>query len=172
MGTPSYPLVLDVAGRRVVTVGGGPVAARRAAALAEAAADLVVVAPYLCEPLAELVAEGRARWLPREYATGDLDGAWLIHTATGDRHVDDRVAAEAQAARIWCIRADDARASAAWTPAAARIGDVLVAVTGGADPRRSGRLRDAVQVALETGSAPGQPPDRWHSSVVAQVIPA
>ena len=32
MSKPSYPLVLDVAGRRVVVVGGGPVAARRACA--------------------------------------------------------------------------------------------------------------------------------------------
>src|SRR5690606_13615080 len=110
--------------------------------------DLVVVAPYLCEPLAELVAEGRARWLPREYATGDLDGAWLIHTATGDRHVDDRVAAEAQAARIWCIRAYGARASAAWTPAAARIGDVLVAVT---------RARPAAGSVALVGVGPGDP---------------
>ena len=154
MAAPSYPLTLDVAGRRAVVAGGGPVAARRAAALADAGADLVVVAPYLCEPLAELVAAGRARWLPRDYASGDLDGAWLAHTATGDRHVDDQVAADAEAARVWCVRADDAAASAAWTPAVARLGDVLVAVTGGADPRRAVRLRDAVQTALETGGLP------------------
>ena len=154
MGTPSYPLVLDVTGRRVVVAGGGPVAARRATALADAGADLVVVAPYLCEPLADLVADGRAHWLPRDYADGDLDGAWLVHTATGDRDVDDRVAADAETARTWCVRADDAAASTAWTPAVARIGDVLIAVTGGADPRRALRLRDAVQVALETGSLP------------------
>jgi uroporphyrin-III C-methyltransferase / precorrin-2 dehydrogenase / sirohydrochlorin ferrochelatase len=154
MGTPSYPLTLDLDGRRVVVAGGGPVAARRATALADAGADLVVIAPYLCEPLAELVAAGRASWLPRDYTAGDLADAWLAHTATGDRLVDEQVAAEAEAARIWCVRADDATASAAWTPAVARLGDVLVAVTGGADPKRAVRLRNAVQLALETGALP------------------
>lgn len=154
MSTPSYPLVLDVAGRRVVVVGGGPVAARRAARLAEAGADLVVVAPYVCEPLAELIAIGRAAWRPREYRAGDLTGAWLVHTATGDSDVDRQVAAHAEADRIWCVQAADAGSSAAWTPAVARLGDVLVAVSGGADPRRAVRLRDAVQAALESGDLP------------------
>lgn len=154
MSPPSYPLVLDVAGRRVVVVGGGPVAARRAAGLADAGADVVVVAPYLCEPLAELVAAGRAVWRPREYVAGDLEGAWLVHTATGDEDVDRQVAAHSEADRIWCVQAADAGSSAAWTPALARVGDVLVAVSGGADPRRAVRLRDAVQTALESGDLP------------------
>jgi uroporphyrin-III C-methyltransferase / precorrin-2 dehydrogenase / sirohydrochlorin ferrochelatase len=162
MSAPSYPVVLDLAGRRAVVVGGGPVAARRADALATAGADLVVVAPYVCEPLADLVAAGRAEWRPREYGPGDLAGAWLVHTATGDRAVDARVAADADTTRVWCVRADDAAASPAWTPAVARVGDVLVAVSGGGDPARAVRLRNAVQAALSTGRFPirrRRPPD-------------
>jgi uroporphyrin-III C-methyltransferase / precorrin-2 dehydrogenase / sirohydrochlorin ferrochelatase len=154
MSKPSYPLVLDIAGRRVVVVGGGPVAARRVLSLAEAGADVEVVSPYLCETLAELIADGRAQWHPRAYAEGDLDGAWLVHTATGDRLTDDSVAAAADGLRVWCVRADDAERSSAWTPAIARIGDVLVAVTGGGDPHRVVAIRDALQTQLETGSFP------------------
>jgi uroporphyrin-III C-methyltransferase / precorrin-2 dehydrogenase / sirohydrochlorin ferrochelatase len=154
MSKPSYPLVLDVAGRRVVVVGGGPVAARRVLSLVEAGADVEVVSPYLCETLAELIADGRAQWHPRAYADGDLDGAWLVHTATGDRLTDDSVAASADGLRVWCVRADDAGRSSAWTPAIARIGDVLVAVTGGGDPHRVVAIRNALQTQLETGSLP------------------
>jgi uroporphyrin-III C-methyltransferase/precorrin-2 dehydrogenase/sirohydrochlorin ferrochelatase len=64
--SPTYPLTLDVRDRRVVVVGGGPVAARRARGLVEAGAEVVVVAPWTCEDLADLVAAGRIRWLPRE----------------------------------------------------------------------------------------------------------
>lgn len=149
-----YPLQLDVAGKRVVVVGGGPVADRRAQPLVAAGAEVHLVAPFLCEPLAELVAAGRVTWSPRDYADGDLDGAWLVHTATGEPATDDAVAAAADAQRTWCVRADDAVRSAAWTPAVARVGDVLVAVTAGGDPRRAVRLRNAVQTALETGELP------------------
>lgn len=151
---PGYAITLDVRGRRALVVGGGPVAARRAARLAEEGADLLVVAPALCEPLAELVEAGAAAWRPRDYLATDLDGAWLVHTATGDREVDAAVAADAEAARVWCVRADDAAASAAWTPAVARSGDVQVAVTAGGDPRRAARLRSAIALLLDTGELP------------------
>ena len=125
MTSPQHALFLDVSGRRVVVVGGGPVAARRATRLVEDGADVLVVAPALCEDLTEHVAAGRLTWRAREYLTTDLDGAWLVHTATGDRAVDDAVAADAEAVRLWCVRADDATASSAWTPAVEVGGQVL-----------------------------------------------
>lgn len=169
MSAPAYPLTLDVAGRRVVVVGGGPVAARRARGLAEVGADVAVVAPWVCEDVADLVASGRVRWVAREYETGDLDGAWLVHTATGDRVTDDLVAADAESARTWCVRADDATRSAAWTPAVARSGPVTVAVTAGGDPRRARALRDAIGLGLDTGTLPSRPARRQGSGSVALV---
>lgn len=151
---PRHPLLLDVAGRRVVVVGGGPVAARRVTRLVDDGADVLVVAPRLCEDLADLVARDAVRWAGRAYAAGDLDGAWLVHTATGDPDVDDAVAADAEASRTWCVRADDATRSTAWTPSVARVDDVTVAVTAGRDPRRAAALRSAVQLLLETGELP------------------
>ena len=154
MSSPTYPLVLDLAGRRAVVVGGGPVAARRATALVAAGADVLVVAPWVCEDLRDLVGSGAVTWLARDHTAGDLDGAWIVHTATGDPGTDDLVAAHAEGARLWCVRADDASLSAAWTPAVARAGDVTVAVTAGGDPRRATTLRDAVALALDTGALP------------------
>ncbi|MEZ0447740.1 uroporphyrinogen-III C-methyltransferase [Cellulomonas sp. ICMP 17802] len=154
MTGPQHALLLDLTGRRVVVVGGGPVAARRAARLVEDGADVLVVAPALCEDLAEHAAAGRVTWRAREYLATDLDDAWLVHTATGERAVDDAVAADAQAVRLWCVRADDASASSAWTPAVARSGDVTVAVGAGGDPRRAVALRNAVALLLDTGGLP------------------
>jgi uroporphyrin-III C-methyltransferase / precorrin-2 dehydrogenase / sirohydrochlorin ferrochelatase len=164
-----HGLFLDLTGRRVVVVGGGPVAARRTARLVEDGADVQVVAPAVCEDLAALVAVGAVGWTARDYATGDLDGAWLAHTATGTHAVDDRVAADAEAARTWCVRADDAAASSAWSPAVARAGDVTVAVSTGGDPRRSAALRSAIAVLLDTGGLPlrhVRPPAAGHVTLV------
>ncbi len=163
MTSPSYPLTLDLAGRRVVVVGGGPVAARRAARLVDAGALVDLVAPSVCEDLAALAATSRITWLDRDYLAGDLlepEPAWLVHTATGDPLVDAQVAREADAARIWCVRADAADASSAWTPAVARgaLGTasegLTVAVTAGGDPRRATAVRDAVLAALDSGTLP------------------
>jgi uroporphyrin-III C-methyltransferase / precorrin-2 dehydrogenase / sirohydrochlorin ferrochelatase len=153
-GPPAYPLTLRVAGRRVLVVGGGPVAARRVEALIDAGARVVVVSPWLCEDLAEAAAAQQVEWHQREYRTGDLDGAWLVHTATGDRDVDTAVAADAQESRVWCVQAGDAGAATAWTPAVTRVDDVQVAVNAGGDPPRAARLRNAIAAALQSGQLP------------------
>ena len=126
-----YPLHLDVRGRRVLVVGGGPVAARRATTLADAGAEVVVVAPYVCE---EIAGDVRLRVALREWTADDLDGVWLVQTATGEPAVDAAVAAAAEDSRIWCVRADSAEESAAWTPALLQRDDVVVSVTAGGDP--------------------------------------
>ncbi|HEY5882607.1 MAG TPA: NAD(P)-dependent oxidoreductase, partial [Nakamurella sp.] len=56
------PLHLAVHGRRVLVVGGGPVAARKAASGVEAGADVLVVAPYACEEIVADAAAGLLTW--------------------------------------------------------------------------------------------------------------
>ena len=152
-GSPTYPLMLSMAGRRAVVVGGGTVALRRTRSLLEAGAHVVVIAPAVLAELAALP----VTVLRRGYRDGDLSAAWLAHAATNDAAVNELVAAEADRSRIWCVRADDGSASAAWTPAITRHGDATVAVTAGGDPRRSQRLRSAIALALAEGSMPVRP---------------
>ncbi|MFC6356189.1 uroporphyrinogen-III C-methyltransferase [Luethyella okanaganae] len=152
--TELYPLGLKVSGRPVLVVGGGPVAARRAAALIATGALVTVVAPEAGAELRALASTGALSWRARPYRTTDLEGAWLVHTATGIRDVDTRVATEAEAARLWCVDASDHRASAAWVPAVTRRDDVTVSVSAGGDPRRAMAIRDAVAHALDTGELP------------------
>jgi uroporphyrin-III C-methyltransferase/precorrin-2 dehydrogenase/sirohydrochlorin ferrochelatase len=151
--SPVYPVALDLGGRLVVVVGGGTVASRRAKALVDAGADVHVVAPSVTGQLAGLAASGGVTVHPRAYAPGDLAGAWLVHAATDDAGVNAEVAADAEALRIWCVRADDASASSARTPAVARSGEITVAVTSG-DPARSRELARAVALAADTGELP------------------
>ncbi|WP_125773733.1 uroporphyrinogen-III C-methyltransferase [Antribacter gilvus] len=161
-----YPLGLRLSGRRVLVVGGGPVAARRARGLVEAGAVVRVVAPEACEELASLAAGAggpgtggaTVELVLREYRTGDVDGVWLVHTATGDPAVDARVAADAEAARTFCVTAGDATLGTGWVPAVGRVGsggdEVTVAVSAGRDPRRAVAVRDAVAAELQTGALP------------------
>ncbi|MCD9198093.1 uroporphyrinogen-III C-methyltransferase [Aeromicrobium wangtongii] len=149
----SLPLTLRVAGRRVVVVGGGHVATRRALALVEAGARVVVVSPDVSDSLASSIGRGDVEWIDRGYVSGDLAGAWLVQTAT-DSPVDGVVAADAEAAQIWCLKGGDPEHATAWAPAVAQVDDVLVAVSGGGDARRATALRDGVAAALQSGELP------------------
>ncbi|HEX4815605.1 MAG TPA: uroporphyrinogen-III C-methyltransferase [Nonomuraea sp.] len=147
-----YLLGLRLSGRRVLVVGGGRVAQRRVPALLEAGAEVTVVSPGVTPALDDLIAAGRVTWHARPYEVGDCDGAWLVQACTSDRSVNTAVAAEAEAKRVWCVRADDKDASAAWTPAGGRVDEISVAVTAGGDPRRAAGIRDAVVEALRDGT--------------------
>ena len=146
-----YLLALRLAGRRVTIIGGGTVASRRIPALLDSGADVVVVSPELSSLLRELAAAGRIRWIQRGYAHGDCAGAWLVGACSSDPDVNSAVADEADAAGVWCVRADDAAASRAWTPAAGQAGDVRVGVLSG-DPRHSTEVRDAIVGGLTSGA--------------------
>lgn len=151
--TGSLPLTLRVRGRRVVVVGGGHVATRRALSLVEAGAAVVVISPEVSESLASSIGRGDVEWIQRGYAPGDLAGAWLVQTATGS-DVDDRVSADAEATQIWCLKGGDPEHATAWAPAVATVDDVTVAISGGGDAARAVALRDGVAAALQSGELP------------------
>jgi uroporphyrin-III C-methyltransferase / precorrin-2 dehydrogenase / sirohydrochlorin ferrochelatase len=129
---------------------------RRVRGLLAAGAHVIVIAPSVQPELAALP----VTVLRRPYRRGDLSAAWLAHAATSDPEVNALVAAEAAENRIWCVRADDANASGAWTPAVTRHGGVTVAVSSAADPARSQRLRTAIALALADGRLPVRPARR------------
>jgi uroporphyrin-III C-methyltransferase/precorrin-2 dehydrogenase/sirohydrochlorin ferrochelatase len=148
-----YLLGLRLGGRRVIVVGGGAVASRRVPALLDAGADVELISPSVTASLEDLAVAGRIRWARRGYASGDCAGAWLVCACADATAVNAAVAAEAEERQIWCVRADDASASAAWTPASGTAGDVRIGVLTG-DPRRSAAIRDAI---LRSGTLTARP---------------
>ncbi|YAL84162.1 uroporphyrinogen-III C-methyltransferase [Dermacoccaceae bacterium W4C1] len=147
------PLWVDLRDRRVVAVGGGPVSARRVRMLVDAGAAVTVIAPFVCEDLSESIEAGELAWWPRDYAgREDLEGAWLVHTATGDSTTDAAVVTDAEALRILCVDATRAGAGSAAVPARAQVptpdGMVAAAVHTSGDPRRAMAVRDDLRRTL------------------------
>ena len=130
----------------MLVVGGGAVAARRVRSLLGAGAAVDVVSPEVVEGFPDVPVQRRA------FRDTDVAGAWLVLACTGT--VDAAVAAVCERTQTWCVRADDASASPAWVPAVAHVDDVVVSVTAGRDPRRAVALRDAVALALDSGTLP------------------
>jgi siroheme synthase-like protein len=92
-------LAFPRADRRAVVVGGGPLAARRAAALTRAHTPVTVFAPRLCDDIFDLLAEHLVTWENRWPTVTDLVDAWLVHAATGDAELDAHVCALAAGLR-------------------------------------------------------------------------
>ena len=141
--SPQYPPTLVIAGRRVLVVGGGRVAAAKVAELLACLARVEVVAPEAGDRIQDLAASGTIIWSARRYAATDLDGAWLVITATDDPAVNAQVAADAEASGRWCNSADDPVNCSFTLPSRVRQGPLLVTFsTGGHSPALSRWLRE------------------------------
>ncbi|MEN2740725.1 uroporphyrinogen-III C-methyltransferase [Microbacterium sp. X-17] len=149
-------LGVSLTGRDVLMVGAGEVTARRLRRFVEDDARVRIVAPELSDEVRALVAEHGIPWMPRVVRESDVEGAWLVHTATGEPRVDADVAAACERRRILCVNASDGAHGSARLAAETRSGDVVVGVVSdaGVDPRRAGRLRDAIAAALRDGRLP------------------
>ena len=81
-----FPLFADLRGRRVLVVGGGEVAERKARLLVEAGADVQVVSPELSPWLASRE-RGSVTWIATEFDASQLAGVVLVVAATNDASV-------------------------------------------------------------------------------------
>jgi uroporphyrin-III C-methyltransferase/precorrin-2 dehydrogenase/sirohydrochlorin ferrochelatase len=151
----TYPVGLRLGGRKVLVVGGGNVAQRRVPTLIAAGADVHLVSPAVTPAIEGLAGADEITWHERGFEDDDLDGVWYVMAATDVAAVNARVSELAEARRLFCVRADDATAATAFTPAVGRHGGDTVAVlaTGAADrdPRHHAALRDEIVSALREG---------------------
>ena len=124
-----FPLFLKLAGRRVVLVGSGPVAASKVDALVRAGADLRTVDPEAFQP-------------------ADLDGAWLV-VAAGTADGNRRVAEAAEARHLFVNAVDDPPNASAYLGGVIRRSGVTIAIsTSGEAPALAGVLREGIDALL------------------------
>ena len=137
-----FPINVDIRGKPAIVVGGGAVAARKCSAIIDAGARVTVIAPKLGSALAEMSERGSIRHVAREYAPGDLAGAFLVFAATDSPEVNRAVAEEAKARAILADVADAPDLGSFTLPAVMRRGNLQVAVsTGGRSPALARQIR-------------------------------
>lgn len=131
-GYPHFPLFVSLEGKRVVIVGNGAIARRRAATLLPFGCRVVLIAPEGQE------LEG-AQWLRRPYEPGDCRGADLVVAATNRLEVNRQVEQECRELGVPVNRADCKEACDFYFPAVIRQGDVVIGVTASGASHRLNR---------------------------------
>ncbi len=145
--THVLPLFFNASRLRVLIVGGGGVAVRRASMLLDAGASVRVVAPSLSPDLPEACSVDE-----RPFHPIDVVGFTLVIAATDAWDVNDAVGAACDLHGVLCCRADDASAGDFTFPVAVHEGPMTAAVTAGS-PALTNRLADEVQRVLAPHAA-------------------
>ena len=94
------PIFINIRGEHCLVVGGGDIAARKAALLRQAGAHVVVVAPEICPSLQQLADAGDIDCHSRRFEPDDLAGCRLVIAATNVAEVNSEVSRLAQARQL------------------------------------------------------------------------
>jgi siroheme synthase-like protein len=144
MPTQLFPIFLKLAGRRVLVVGGGPVAEAKTRSLLEAGAHVTLVSPEIGFD----IAHPNLSLTRRGFRQADLDDCWFA-IAAAPPEVNREVSAAATERRVFVIAVDDIASSTAYGAAVVRRAGVTLGIsTDGAAPALSGLLRQALERLL------------------------
>lgn len=137
-----YPIFLELAGRRVVVIGGGAVAVRKAQALLSAGARLVIIAEHVDDLLTALCADSNAELIKSRYSKNYLSGAVLAIASTNNQQLNRRIYKDCQELEILCNVVDNPELCDFYVPAVVKRGDLQIAIgTEGYCPAYAGHLR-------------------------------
>ncbi|MYL70929.1 NAD(P)-binding protein [Halobacillus litoralis] len=135
-------LSVDVEQKKVIIIGGGKAAEKRAKVFLREKAKITVVSPAVTEDLKEMIKKKEIHWLNRHFENGDVTSAFLLVIATDDCETNDNIAL--QAGNVPLVnRVDGGKGGNFYLPAQFTRGKLNVSVTTqGASPKLAGRLRE------------------------------
>lgn len=141
-----FPIFVKLEGRWVIVVGGGNVAETKLAGLLKSGARIRLVAPAVTPHIAELVRQRKIDWLPKEFESADMEGAFLVIAATSAAGVNEAVFHEADARGLLCNAVDDITHCHFYYGSVVQRGDLQVAIsTNGKSPALAQRLRQELE---------------------------
>ncbi len=139
---PFFPMMIDIAGQKVLVVGGGHIASRRAVTLMKCGAEIHAVSPAFCEEFPE-VSERITRCFVPDDVTGDFA---LVIAATNDRHTNSLVHITAKTKHIPVNVADCPGECDFFFPSLIASGSAAVSVcSAGTSSRLTRRLSDRLR---------------------------
>lgn len=139
-----FPVFLKLAGRRVLVVGGGPVAASKLQALLDAEASVTVVAPEVVAAIDAAPVEVHRR----PFQASDLDGVFFV-VAAAPPEVNRAVSGLAHPRGLFVNAVDDMESASAYLGATFRRAGITVAMSSDGDaPALVGLMREALEALL------------------------
>ena len=144
MSPGMIPLFLKVEGRPVLVVGGGTVALRKVEWLVASGASVEVLSPRFDPPLQALAVAipDRIALLREPFSDRALSRYLLVIAATGQREVNQAVAACARRDGVLINVVDEPESCSFYVPATLQRGDLQIAVsTAGECPSLARRIR-------------------------------
>ena len=141
-----YPIYLEVAGKRVVIIGAGSVASRKAKSLCKAGAKVTIVAKQIQPEFLQRCKGLDLNIVENEYSKEYLHGAVIVIAATNDNELNSRIYTDCNDLNILCNVVDVPEYCDFYVPALIQQGPLQIAIgTDGNSPAYAGKIRRQLQ---------------------------
>ena len=141
-----YPIFLKLSGRRVVLIGAGAVAARKAQSLLASGAHLVIAAETVDDMLTDVCRNANVELIKSRYSKDYLSGATLVIAATNDNELNEQIYKDCQELGLLCNVVDVPQLCDFFIPAVAKRGNLQIAIgTDGDCPAYAKHLRKKLE---------------------------
>lgn len=148
------PLFHNLQGRKVLLIGGGAIALRKARLLTSSGANLHVIAPTISEELMQLIQLHAGSFTLHSYQASNIKDYVLIVAATDDTETNQRVSADAQHLNIPVNVVDNPALSTVIFPAIVDRSPIIVAISSsGSSPVLTRLLRAKLETLLPSSYA-------------------
>lgn len=141
-----FPVFLDIKNKPCLVVGAGNIAARKIESLAKAGASVKVIALEICSAVQSLAVEFKIEFEQRDFIDTDIDGMFLVISATDNSSLNKRISEIAQAKQIPVNVVDDTDLCSFITPSTIERNPIQIAIsTGGSSPVLARHIRTKLE---------------------------
>ncbi|MDQ0219113.1 NAD(P)-binding protein [Peribacillus cavernae] len=137
-----FPIMLNVAGKLCVVIGGGKIAYRKVVPLLEAGACIHIISPEICEEMNKLWTEQKLKVSLKEAEQSDYEHAFMVIAATNSNEVNEHIHENTKENQLVNIVSDH-KLGNFHIPSSAVRGRLVISVsTGGASPALAKKIKN------------------------------
>lgn len=144
-----FPMYVDLSGQKVVIVGAGKVASRRAKVLSLFTDDILVIALDFCKKMRLLESEQRVKLMKKSFEEEDIRRADLVIAATNDHTLNENIGSMCRRRKTPVNVADNPELCDFYFPGIVTEEELVIGISsGGKSPERVKRIRQDLETYI------------------------
>ncbi|GAY73643.1 precorrin-2 dehydrogenase/sirohydrochlorin ferrochelatase family protein [Lentilactobacillus kosonis] len=141
-----YPILIDIANKKIAVVGGGNVAARKVAGLLAKNAKVTVISPAISDK----IDSAKVTWIKKKYERSLVENMELIFACTDNNDVNEQIVAEASQFQL-VNNTSNKQQSSFYNLAVIEENGIMITVsTNGDSPSKAKQIKNKIKQWLSS----------------------
>jgi len=138
-----FPMYIDMSKLKILLVGGGSIATEKIEKLLDFTENITIIAPFISEPLREIIKDKNLSYKLRPYMSGDINGFDIVIIATDTIKIHKEIYDESRGSRTLVNSVDNTAYCDFIFPSYIKRGDLTISFsTSGSSPAFAKQIKE------------------------------